>query len=173
MKKILSLVFALFVCSAAQSENYIGLSYSLLSYSPDDLDIDIDGYELSFASVEDNVAWKAGYGTTDATYDDVSVSLDGAYLGWAIGKDSFASGTVYTAADVLFTNYGSETSLSIGYAKRNADELSYDLAVSFSDGQSTLGAGVRFPLSHGGGVEIGVSDSDSLRVLSIGYSYSF
>ena len=172
MKKILAILFALTVCSTAQSKNFFDISYNTLTDLPDG--VNVDGYGLMYSSVEDNITFRGGYMVLDIT-DDYGYGFrgDAASFGGDIGVESFAAGTFYGGADLLLVDGDSDVAFSIGYSKRKIDEFSYDFAITHSDGESTFGASIRLPVSNGGGIQLGIADSDFSTAVTVGYSFGF
>ena len=172
MKRILSIFFALTVCSTVQSENFIDISYNTLTGLPDG--VNVDGYGLMYASVEDNITLQARYMVIDVT-DDYGYGIrgDAASFGGDIGMKSFSTGTFYIGAELVLVDGDSDSDVSIGYSKRKIDELGYDFSIGHSDGESILSASIRLPVGNGGGINLGVADSDIGTAFGIGYSFGF
>jgi hypothetical protein len=172
MKVLISLFVAILVCSTAQSESFVDISYTKLTDLPDG--VNADGYSIMYSSVEDNITLQGGYMVADITDDyGYGVRDDVLSFGGEFGMQSFATGTFYAGAGLILADGDNETSVSIGYSKRKVDELSYDLAISHSDGESVYGATMRIPVANGGGILMGVADSDSSTAFNIGYSFGF
>lgn len=165
MKKLLSVFFALAFYSTAHSESFVNIQYSGVDGA------DVDGYNVTYTSVNDNITLQSGIALVDANDSEVTSTLA---LSGDIGMQSFGIGTLYTGGDLLFLDNGHfDHAITIGYSKRKIDELSYDFSVSQIDGESILAALMRIPLNNGGGVLIGMSDNDSLSTYTIGYSIGF
>ena len=172
MRKLLIIFFVATVCSTAQSESFVDMSYNKLTDLPDG--VNVDGYSIMYASVDDNLTLKAGGMVVDVTDDNgYGIRDAAATFGGMIGMQSFATGTLYAGADLTLVDGDSDTSVSIGYSKQKVDEFSYDLSISHSDGESVFGVTIRIPVANGGGLLIGVADTDLSRVFNIGYSFGF
>ena len=172
MKKILAVLFAFSMCSTAQSESFVDISY--LTWSGLPAGLNVDGYGIEYSSVDDNVLLSAGDVIVDVT-DDYGYGIrdDGAAFGGKLGIDSFAAGTFYAGAGLTLVDGESDTSFGFGYSKYKIDEFSYDLSVTHSDGESTFGAQIRLPVDNGGGILVGVSDAEIGNIVTLGYSFGY
>ena len=172
MKNIFYTLCLLSLCSTAQSESFFGVSYNTFTDLPDG--INVDGYAIEYAAVNDNIFWGLGYAIVDVTDDyGYGVRGDGASAGAAFGVSSFATGTIYGSAQLILAEGETDSAFSVGYAKRKIDELGYDISVSFMDGESSLVASVRIPVSGTGGIELQVADSDLSTLVGVGFSLGF
>ncbi len=99
---------------------------------------------------------------------DDSFELSGSF-----GLSSFNAGSFYVSAGIEITDVDSDTILGFGFAKDSLEELSYDIGIINTHGDSNFGLSLRFPLDNGAGVRVGVADIDKGSVMSVGYDFNY
>lgn len=139
---------------------------------PENFGIDIDGWDLSLASVKNNTRFVAGWATASASIDslDLSTSVDGVYTAIHFGLNSFESGTFF-AGPIIIAEAKNNTSggFNIGYSLMNPDELSYEFRVGDN---SAFNASFTYPVNDSFGIDLSLASEDDIETVSFGFTFN-